>query len=55
MLEICKQGLEHARGAGKNDVVIYDTAGRLAIDEPLMVELHDIKAATEPEQELIGV
>ena len=24
---------------GKNDVVVYDTAGRLAIDEPLMEEL----------------
>jgi signal recognition particle subunit SRP54 len=53
-LEICKQGLEHAR-AGKNDVVIYDTAGRLAIDEPLMVELQEIKAATEPENVLLVV
>jgi signal recognition particle subunit SRP54 len=47
-LDICRQALAHARGGGKHDVVIYDTAGRLAIDEPLMQELHDIKAAVEP-------
>src|SRR5579883_1721888 len=58
-LDICKQALAQARGAGasKNacDVVIYDTAGRLAIDEPLMQELHDIKEATEPENVLLVV
>src|SRR3984957_7519832 len=38
-LDICKQALAHARGSGgKLDVVIYDTAGRLAIDEALMQE-----------------
>jgi len=31
------------------DVVIYDTAGRLAIDEPLMQELSDIKALVKPQ------
>src|SRR5690606_10576120 len=31
------------------DVVIYDTAGRLAIDEPLMAELLDIKSQTKPQ------
>jgi signal recognition particle subunit SRP54 len=61
-LEICKQALAHARGGGgggggKNapDVIIYDTAGRLAIDEPLMQELHDIKEATSPENVLLVV
>jgi signal recognition particle subunit SRP54 len=54
-LEICKQAHAHARGAGKNDVVVYDTAGRLAIDEPLMQELSDIKAAVEPENVLLVV
>ncbi len=49
-LDICKQALAHARGSGgKLDVVIYDTAGRLAIDEPLMQELHDIKADVAPQ------
>lgn len=31
------------------DVVIYDTAGRLAIDEPLMAELEQIKAEIKPQ------
>jgi signal recognition particle subunit SRP54 len=30
------------------DVIIYDTAGRLAIDEPLMQELEDIDRAVQP-------
>jgi signal recognition particle subunit SRP54 len=47
-LDICRQGLAQARGSGKHDVIIYDTAGRLAIDEPLMEELSEIKAACEP-------
>jgi signal recognition particle subunit SRP54 len=46
--EICKRALEHAREIGC-DVAIFDTAGRLAIDEPLMQELHDIVKATKPE------
>lgn len=54
-LDICRQALAQARGSGKNDVVIYDTAGRLAIDEPLMEELADIKAATEPQNILLVV
>ena len=31
------------------DVILYDTAGRLAIDEKLMQELADIKTKTKPE------
>jgi signal recognition particle subunit SRP54 len=59
-LEICKQALAQARGGGDagkraHDVIIYDTAGRLAIDEPLMQELHDIKSATSPENVLLVV
>ena len=54
-LDICRQALAQARGGGKHDVVIYDTAGRLAIDEPLMQELHDIKAAVEPENILLVI
>jgi signal recognition particle subunit SRP54 len=53
-LEICKQALAQARGAG-NDVVVYDTAGRLAIDEALMGELHQIKDAVAPENVLLVV
>jgi signal recognition particle subunit SRP54 len=55
-LDICKQALAHARGSGgKLDVVIYDTAGRLAIDEALMQELADIKTAVEPENILLVI
>src|SRR3984957_13108410 len=53
-LEICTQALAHAR-ASKNDVVIYDTAGRLAIDEPLMEELSAIKASVEPQNVFLVV
>jgi signal recognition particle subunit SRP54 len=53
-LDICKQALVQAR-TSKHDVVIYDTAGRLAIDEPLMEELSAIKAAVEPQNILLVV
>ena len=38
-----------------NDVIIIDTAGRLQIDEKLMQELRDIKAATKPHEILLVV
>ncbi len=38
-----------------NDMVIVDTAGRLHIDEELMEELSDIKAAVDPEEILLVV
>jgi signal recognition particle subunit SRP54 len=44
---ICQQAVDHAAQTGR-DVVIFDTAGRLAIDEPLMQELEDIDKATHP-------
>jgi signal recognition particle subunit SRP54 len=44
---ICREGTEQAIQQGC-DVVIYDTAGRLAIDEPLMQELEDIDKAVMP-------
>src|SRR3954454_20228705 len=37
----------------KYDVVIVDTAGRLAIDEPLMMELEAIKKAVSPDNTLL--
>ena len=46
-VEICQQAVDHAAQTGR-DVVIFDTAGRLAIDEPLMQELEDIDKATHP-------
>ena len=37
------------------DVVLFDTAGRLAIDEPLMAELDDIKKRTKPNEVLFVI
>jgi signal recognition particle subunit SRP54 len=47
-VEICRQGLEEAK-KNKHDVVVFDTAGRLAVDELLMHELEAIKTAVTPE------
>ncbi|MGD0676908.1 MAG: signal recognition particle protein [Polyangiaceae bacterium] len=53
-LEICRRALAEAR-AGKHDYVVYDTAGRLAIDDLLMQELDDIKRAVVPHNILLVV
>ncbi|GAC1351398.1 MAG: signal recognition particle protein [Polyangiales bacterium] len=47
-VEICRRGYEEAKKLGY-DLVIFDTAGRLAIDEPLMQELAAIKDAVQPQ------
>ncbi|HWU85754.1 MAG TPA: signal recognition particle receptor subunit alpha [Kofleriaceae bacterium] len=44
---ICREAAAEAARHGC-DVIIYDTAGRLAIDEPLMQELEDIDKAATP-------
>jgi signal recognition particle subunit SRP54 len=46
------QGLRHARNSGY-DVVIIDTAGRLHIDEEMMVELERIRATAPPTEILL--
>ena len=51
---IVKKGLEYAKENGFN-LVLIDTAGRLAIDEPLMQELVEIKAITNPDEILLTV
>lgn len=53
-IEICSRGKEEARKQ-KCDVVLYDTAGRLAIDEALMAELATIRDRTKPENILLVV
>ena len=53
-VEIAKAGIEHARKYG-NDLVFLDTAGRLHIDEALMTELQNIKAAVEPAEILLVI
>ena len=45
--EIAQAGLEHAKRIG-SDLVIFDTAGRLHIDEVRMEELHAIKSGVRP-------
>ena len=51
---IAKAGIEHAKKYG-NDLVFLDTAGRLHIDEALMTELQNIKAAVEPAEILLVI
>lgn len=51
-VEIAKAGVAHAKKNG-NDMVFIDTAGRLHIDEVLMEELQNIKAATAPTEILL--
>ncbi|MFO0599134.1 MAG: signal recognition particle protein [Myxococcaceae bacterium] len=46
--DLAKKAYEKAR-AEKIDTVIIDTAGRLAIDEPLMAELEAIKTNVKPD------
>jgi signal recognition particle subunit SRP54 len=53
-VDIAKAAIEHAKRHG-NDLVFLDTAGRLHIDEELMDELKNIKAAVEPAEILLVV
>ncbi len=50
--ELCRRAREAAQKAHAT-VVIYDTAGRLAIDDQLMTELEEIKAAVGPQNILL--
>ncbi|MBM4061210.1 MAG: signal recognition particle protein [Planctomycetes bacterium] len=45
--EVCRRGIDFARAHG-HDVVILDTAGRLHVDEPLMVELQEVQRKCTP-------
>ncbi len=51
-VEIAKAGVAHAKKNGY-DMVFVDTAGRLHIDEELMNELKNIKAAVSPTEVLL--
>ena len=53
-VKIAQNAVKEARATGK-DVVIVDTAGRLAIDEQMMNEIAAIKKAIEPEETLFVV
>ena len=53
-VEIAKAAVAHAKKYG-NDLVFLDTAGRLHIDEQLMDELKNIKAAVDPAEILLVI
>ena len=53
-VKIALNAVKEARATGK-DVVIVDTAGRLAIDEQMMNEIAAIKKAIDPEETLFVV
>jgi signal recognition particle subunit SRP54 len=52
--EICERAIQKAKEDGI-DVVIFDTAGRLAVDDLLMLELEEIVKRTTPENILLVV
>lgn len=53
-VEIAQKGISYAKANGK-DVVIIDTAGRLAVDEQMMQEIAAIKKAINPQEILFVV
>ena len=52
--DIAKAAISHAAKNG-NNIVILDTAGRLHVDEDMMKELQDIKAAVTVHQTILVV
>lgn len=48
-VKVCRNGIKHAR-KNDRDVVILDTAGRLAIDEEMMQEVARIASTCNPQQ-----
>lgn len=53
-VDIAREAVDYARIQG-HDFVIIDTAGRLHVDEALMEELRQIKAAVNPDEILLTV
>lgn len=53
-VNIANAAIQHAKSNG-NNVVIIDTAGRLAIDEQMMSEISDVKNAINPSETLFVV
>ena len=53
-VKIAKNSIEYARQHGR-DLIIIDTAGRLAIDEEMMAEIEAIKKAVNPQEILFVV
>ena len=53
-VEIAQNAIKHAKQHGF-DVVIVDTAGRLAVDEAMMTEISNIRTGIEPTETLFVV
>lgn len=53
-VEISQNAIKYAKANGKN-VVIIDTAGRLAIDDEMMTEISNIHKAVNPQETLFVV
>ncbi|MCX2720642.1 signal recognition particle protein [Lentiprolixibacter aurantiacus] len=53
-VSLAKAGVAHAKANGHN-VVIIDTAGRLAVDEQMMTEIANIRDAVSPQETLFVV
>lgn len=53
-VSIVENAIQHAKQNG-NNIIIIDTAGRLAIDEVMMKEVNDIKTAVKPQEILFVV
>ena len=54
VVEIANHAIQQAK-AQSNDVVIIDTAGRLAVDEEMMQEIETLKNAVQPDETLFVV
>ncbi len=53
-IEIANNAIKHAKAHGKK-IVIIDTAGRLAVDDQMMQEIEQLKAAVNPSETLFVV
>ena len=53
-VSIAQNAIKEARSKNKN-VIIIDTAGRLAVDEVMMTEVANVKAAVQPQEILFVV
>jgi len=53
-VEIARNAVREAKKNG-NDVIIIDTAGRLAVDEEMMNEIAEVKSAVNPHETLFVV
>lgn len=53
-IKIAEAAIKHAKENG-NSVVLIDTAGRLAVDEQMMTEIAELKAAIKPNEILFVV